>query len=120
MEKSNLQNLKGTKGLEYAISDTRIIHNPNQVKSPDELKIGQVYLFLHVEENGNQIQESQIQESYPGRVKAINRPEKGWFIATHLCQDGSTFEAERSMADLGIIPYKDGGWNIRNYLVPKQ
>lgn len=93
-------------------SSEQVIHDTNQVTSPDQLRVGQVHEFRTSDlafPNG--------QLDSPGGVLEIDSPEKGWIKAKHFDPDGETRIRDHLMADRGIIPYGSGSWNPFNYMV---
>lgn len=82
------------------------IHHKNRIRSPDELKVGEVYIY-HSGRDTSKIM-----------ITKIHFPKDGWFRAIYAEGPRIGKQDEFSMADCGLIPYKpNGGWNYFNYLV---
>jgi hypothetical protein len=78
---------------------------PKQVRSRNELMIGQSYLYVHSHINYNR------------RITLVSEPfmtEYGWRVM-YRTQEG--YEQCGSLADMGIEPMSTGDWNSTNYLL---
>ncbi len=82
---------------------------PNQVLSPDELKIGHRYIPTISNQRGIgfTINSAPYQESMGT-----------WWVSIEYQINNRPMMGEASLADKGIVPYSDDGtWNQTNYLV---
>jgi len=87
----------------------QVIHDPNQVKSPNELREGGFY------------RDCNVRSQRPGAVLellAINSPCEIWIKVRRHVKGSKSRENSISIRDRGIAPYDDGTWNPDNYLVP--
>lgn len=100
---------------------TRVIHDPRQVRSPEELISGRKYERRR-NVDGETVISSNLLEVTSLEGTSLKPLRKGWFRAQIVSRTGDfmSCENEVSMADIGIIPYncpKDF-WNATNYMVP--
>lgn len=86
------------------------IHDDRQITSLNHLEIGETY-----------------QRRQRGSEKRIDGPNfiflgpsshEGWIDVMLTFNDGNRFLVEKSLADLGIHPYKKDVWNNSNYVIP--
>lgn len=97
----------------------RPIHHPQQVRSPDELVVGQTYRVYGKGGPGPllKILEKEIPDE-PGSIRVAHLNPDGSEI---LNSGGSeTFTETRCLTDMGVAPYDGGKWNPSNYVVPEQ
>lgn len=83
-----------------------------QVTDVSELKIGGLYFSIHIRD----WERLELGEVFC--LLAINKPEEGWItVRSNKLGGWNRRPYERSLADLGVIPYAGGKWNIENFLV---
>ena len=89
-------------------SRERIIHNPKQITSPEQLVFGRLYDCICTVPGVNSNSTRRFIEIKDG-LRAILES-----------TDGEKYQSEVSLADKAVIPYKDGRWNKYNYLIPHE
>jgi hypothetical protein len=87
----------------------RVMHDKNQVTSPEQLRVGATYKGCHSDGIVDEVFEV-LEEPKDRMVKVARKNDNtGKFDA----------KIEICLTDFGVIPYKPSGiWNNRNYLVP--
>lgn len=98
---------------ELYMSPYQAIQDPLQVKNPDELKVGKIYLeYQRGGETGVKL-----------LVKSVDK-KTGWFDADQILTNGYNskgwYQDRFSLGDRGVMPYEDGMWNTFNWLVPEE
>jgi hypothetical protein len=95
------------KELDSLFSPTQVTHDPRQVTSPDQLKIGTF------------CKDYSIRGKLSGIVKVVGEPKDGKVRVTKRNDNGEWLEEEDIiLTDRGIIPYQfNGKWNAYNYLL---
>ncbi len=89
---------------------TQIIHDERQILNPTQLRVGQVYNSMHVDETG----ETRILSRY--RLVSIDPSWEGAVVEDIMYN----YSKRISLADRGLIPYENGRWNEYNYLLPAE
>lgn len=95
----------GKRKVKQELTIEKIRQARNQITRPGELESMGIYI-LRAGGNTSKIM-----------VVRIHFPRYGWFAAFSLGNKRGKIDTF-SMADCGIIPYPEGGWNFYNYLVP--
>lgn len=100
------------------VTDERPNHHPQQVRSPDELVVGQTYRGYGKDGPKSLIRilEKEIPDK-PGTVRVALLKPDGSEVSN---PDGSEYRETRYLTDMGIIPYDTGLWNRSNYFVPEE
>mgnify|MGYP001569005562 CR=1 FL=1 len=89
-------------------SPTQVIHAPNQITSIEQLEVGKIYRDIHIEKE---------KASTGLKIRLVRIVNSEWAEMEYI-KIGKGARFEISLADCGIIPYKRGGWNPYNYLIP--
>lgn len=107
-----MEDSRSTSELEYPFAKKRVIHFPFQVKSPDELRVGKVYIPVYKSQNGDFEPKTHI------KISRAN-PKKNLTTVTKVYLESDTFnKIKYHLSDYGIVPYKSGLWNAAYCLVP--
>ena len=101
-------------------SESRLIHDVNQITSPEKIIAGSRYYQVNLRPSGERAY-------HEIKITSVDL-ETGKYRAKHYCKfDGLEIgELEHSLADLGILPYNSPDsfyhrkWNARNWLVLKE
>ena len=99
-----IKGMDGKNGIPTTVYPTKqIIHDPRQVKCPEELEVGKTYQEIHGEPNHS-----------VDLVEIVSIGDEKITI------NSSKFQKSRKiyLADFGIIPYSKECWNHYNYLMP--
>ncbi len=85
-----------------------VMHNPRQITSPEQLKVGQTY------------KECSSTSIVSGIIRVIAEPRDGRVeVRRKVSNTGEWFPAILYLANRGILPYQPSGhWNREDYLVP--
>ena len=91
------------------------IHSPHQITSKEQLKVGELY---------KEVQSGKVSTATL-ELLALDTPKKDWAKVRvtgiekySRPQKYYAYNANKSLADLGVVPYKDGMWNSDNYMIP--
>jgi len=107
----------------YNHSDIQVIHSKNQVKSVDELVIGEVYLGVHIDTLLGfkyKILDKKV-NTKTIQIKFINGKDEFKFLdVEQTIGSGKPQKDKLYLADYGIIPYNNGKWNPANFLIPEK
>ncbi len=95
--------------------ETRIIHTPTQITSMDQIKVGDKFVEMHLEDDGRA---TQFKTVFEALELPEQDPDKSWWIK--VLQSGILYktpmEGRISLADRGVVSYKNGVWNTINWL----
>ena len=97
------------KSRKLCTSKTQIIHDPKQVKSPEELEVGKVYIA---------VSRGAILRYKCEIIKSVGKDT--WIEVNEIEPNGSKVKKRISLADRGIMPYENGLWNSANYFIPEE
>ena len=101
------RNEQKEKSLQSSLSKAQIVHSPRQITSKDQFREGVTYVSYLIVGDRKSI-------SWKGAFKEINEDGR-WIVML----EGNK-EVDRSLADNGIIPYRNGSWNNANWIEPEQ
>ena len=89
--------------------------SPHQITSREQLKVGGLY---------KEVQSGKVSTATL-ELLALDMPKKDWAKVRVTGRSSYnnppkdySYESERSLADLGVVPYKGGMWNSVNYMIP--